>query len=65
MPPPVGLCESCAHQRLIRNTRGSEFSMCGRSREDPAYPRYPRLPVLHCAGYEKRTDAAAAPEGPH
>lgn len=64
MPPPAGLCDSCAHQRLIRNTRGSEFSMCGRSREDPAYPRYPRLPVLHCAGYLKRPDAAEAPEGP-
>ena len=26
--------------------------MCRRSREDPAYPRYPRLPVLACPGYE-------------
>jgi hypothetical protein len=28
------------------------FSLCRRSREDPAYPRYPRLPVLTCAGHE-------------
>jgi hypothetical protein len=47
-----GLCDSCAHQQLVPNTRGSTFSLCRRSREDPAYPRYPRVPVLRCAGYE-------------
>ncbi|HET7054757.1 MAG TPA: hypothetical protein VFI09_12680 [Solirubrobacterales bacterium] len=47
-----GLCDSCAHQQLVPNTRGSVFSLCRRSREDPAYPRYPRVPVLRCAGYE-------------
>jgi len=41
----------------VSNTRGSRFSLCERSREDPAYPRYPRLPVLECAGYERRADA--------
>jgi hypothetical protein len=50
----AGLCDSCRHQRLVRNTRGSEFSLCERSRTDPAYPRYPRLPVKECAGYEPR-----------
>jgi hypothetical protein len=56
--PPAGLCDSCAHQRIVRNSRGSQFSLCERSRFDPAYPRYPRLPVLECAGHERRT-----PEG--
>jgi len=51
------LCDTCAHQRVVTNTRGSRFSLCERSREDPAYPRYPRLPVLECAGYEPRADA--------
>jgi hypothetical protein len=55
--PRAGLCETCAHQRIVSNTRGSRFSLCERSREDPAYPRYPRLPVLECAGYERRADA--------
>jgi len=55
----VGLCDSCAHQRVVRNTRGSTFSLCERSREDPAYPRYPRLPVLECPGYEQRKTAAS------
>ncbi len=52
--PAFGLCDTCVFQRLVPNTRGSTFSLCDRSREDPAYPRYPRLPVLDCAGYERR-----------
>ncbi|MFZ1926788.1 MAG: hypothetical protein WAU42_11670 [Solirubrobacteraceae bacterium] len=50
--PNVGLCETCKHRRLVPNTRGSVFSLCERSRTEPAYPRYPRLPVLRCVGYE-------------
>jgi hypothetical protein len=41
------------HRKIVRNTRGSSFSLCLRSRTDPAYPRYPRLPVLECAGHER------------
>ncbi|GAC1325528.1 MAG: hypothetical protein NVSMB25_24080 [Thermoleophilaceae bacterium] len=48
----AGLCDLCRHQRVIRNTRGSSFSLCERSRSDPTFPRYPRLPVRECAGYE-------------
>jgi hypothetical protein len=50
----AGLCDSCLHQKLIRNTRGSTFSMCLRSRTDERYPKYPRLPVTSCPGYEPR-----------
>jgi hypothetical protein len=53
--PDAGLCETCTHQRLIRNTRGSEFSLCERSKTEPdRYPKYPRLPVRQCPGYEER-----------
>jgi hypothetical protein len=51
-PVGNGLCDDCAHQQLVPNTRGSVFSLCLRSREDPAYPRYPRVPVLSCPGHE-------------
>jgi hypothetical protein len=54
--PPVGLCDSCRHQQVVRNTRGSSFSLCRRSREDERYPRYPRLPVLTCPGHEPRLE---------
>ena len=49
-----GLCDGCRHQRLVPNTRGSVFSLCERSREDPAYRRYPPVPVLSCPGFEPR-----------
>lgn len=48
----AGLCDSCAHQRLVRTGRGSVFSMCLRHRAEPErYPKYPRLPVRECVGY--------------
>jgi len=28
------------------------FRLCERSATDPAYPRYPALPVLRCPGFE-------------
>jgi hypothetical protein len=50
----AGLCDSCVHQRVVKNTRGSVFSLCRRSKNEPErYPRYPRLPVTECAGYER------------
>ena len=49
-----GLCDSCVHQTVVRNTRGSSFSLCERSKTDPRYPKYPRVPVLSCPGYERR-----------
>jgi hypothetical protein len=52
-PPPAGLCDRCRHQQIVRNTRGSSFSLCRRSKDEPErFPRYPRLPVLACPGYE-------------
>jgi hypothetical protein len=52
--PENGLCDSCLHQQLVPNTRGSVFSLCLRSRSDRRYPRYPRVPVLACPGHEPR-----------
>jgi hypothetical protein len=49
----AGLCDSCRHQQIVRNTRGSVFSLCRRSRDEPErFPRYPRTPVTACSGYE-------------
>jgi hypothetical protein len=59
----AGLCDSCVHQKLIRNTRGSTFSMCLRSKTEPErFPRYPRLPVVRCEGYEAGATQGARPE---
>jgi hypothetical protein len=50
----AGLCDSCRHQKIIKSGRGSVFSMCLRSKTDDRFPKYPRLPVRECRGYEKR-----------
>ena len=57
-PTPVGLCESCRNVRVVR-TRTSTFYLCELSAVDPAFPRYPPLPVLRCRGY---LPAEPAPE---
>jgi hypothetical protein len=54
-PAPVdpGLCARCAFQRIVRTGRGSVFSMCERGlAREPGYAKYPRLPVLECAGFK-------------
>lgn len=50
---PEGLCATCRHSRVVTSGRGSVFRLCERSRTDPRFPRYPRLPVVHCDGYEQ------------
>lgn len=51
-------CASCAHVRLIRSGRGSEFVMCERGlRREPGFAKYPRLPVTQCPGHEPAGDA--------
>ena len=50
-----GLCGSCVHLRLLASPR-SVFARCGLAEEDPRFPRYPRLPVVACAGYRRETE---------
>ena len=49
---PIGLCASCRHARIVRSSHGSAFYLCRLAETDPRFPKYPRLPVLRCAGYE-------------
>ena len=51
--PQIGLCSTCRHARRTANRRGSEFWQCGRAEHEPAYRRYPELPVRACAGHER------------
>jgi hypothetical protein len=50
----IGLCATCRHMRKIQSDRGSIFYFCQRSATDERFPKYPRLPVLQCPGYEDR-----------
>ena len=56
----AGLCEHCRHARRIPAAR-STFVLCARGLSDPAYPKYPVLPVRRCAGVEP-LPVAPAPE---
>jgi len=49
----VGLCASCQHMQMNKSDRGSVFYFCRLSASDARFPKYPRLPVVTCAGYEK------------
>jgi hypothetical protein len=54
----AGLCATCRHARSIRSAKGSEFWLCQRSTSEPArFAKYPRLPMLRCAGAEPITTA--------
>ena len=59
--PPAGLCDSCRHQRLVPNTRGSVFSLCERSRAEPTYRRYPPIPGAQLPGVRAGQDPDPAP----
>jgi hypothetical protein len=61
-PPSFGICDRCAHQRLIRTTRGSVFSMCVLGQADPDWPKYPRMPVLRCPRFAEREGDRAVSE---
>jgi hypothetical protein len=47
-----GLCATCGHAQRVVNDRNATFWLCRRSLADPGFPKYPRLPVLSCRGYE-------------
>jgi hypothetical protein len=55
----AGLCADCVHARRVyperrqgEAARASAFYLCELSATDPAFPKYPCLPVLRCEGYE-------------
>ena len=49
----AGLCGNCQHMRLVTSDRGARFYLCQLSALDKKYPKYPRLPVIQCRGYER------------
>ncbi len=49
---PRGLCDACVHVSFVTSGRGTTFLMCGRSKTDERFPKYPPLPVRACVGFE-------------
>jgi hypothetical protein len=58
--PGVGLCETCANVRVVETRKGSRFYLCMLSETDPRFPKYPRLPVHRCHGYQPAGDPESA-----
>ena len=54
-PDRVGLCADCRFAQRVESMRASVFYRCEHSDVDPSFPRYPRLPVLHCTAYVPRS----------
>jgi hypothetical protein len=48
----VGLCDSCAHARVVESDRGSRFYLCQLASTDRRFRKYPSLPVVQCLGYQ-------------
>lgn len=53
----MGLCEHCLHRRLVRSERQADYLLCEYSKIDPAFEKYPRLPVKKCSAYLSAKDA--------
>ena len=60
LPLHPGLCAGCLHLRLVRSPR-STFLRCAKADDDARFPRYPRLPVLACAGFAPAAGPSPAP----
>lgn len=54
-PVNAGLCDMCAHVQIVRSSKGSSFVLCRLSEVNPAFRRYPTLPVMACPGYSPTT----------
>jgi len=53
--PTAGLCTDCLYARKVESERGSVFILCNLSLTDSRFAKYPRLPVLACDGYAKKS----------
>jgi hypothetical protein len=59
-----GLCAACEHLQLLASKR-SVFVRCGLADTDPAFLRYPPLPVRACRGYREETEGQGSANDPN
>ena len=57
----VGLCRRCIHSRLVPTPRAT-YWRCALAETDPRFVRYPRLPVLQCAGFTPAPETQHGPD---
>ena len=54
-PSHVGLCLDCLHAKQVAGKEDTFYFLCELSFTNRTFPKYPRLPVLQCPGYVKRS----------
>ena len=59
----AGLCATCRFSEVVTSSRGATFYLCRLSETDPAFRRYPVLPVLRCTGYQANPPVPPAVPG--
>jgi hypothetical protein len=59
----AGLCATCVNMRSIVSDRGSVFYLCELSKTDARFPKYPRLPIIECSGYQHKENSTTQPRG--
>ena len=47
----AGLCASCLWARTVTSDKGSVFFLCGMSKHDSTFQKYPQLPVVECRAF--------------
>jgi hypothetical protein len=47
----AGLCGRCAHALIRPTRRGTVYLRCALAASDARFDKYPRLPVVRCAGH--------------
>jgi hypothetical protein len=50
-PFAESLCSACSLAREIVSGKGSQFLLCEKSQSDGRFAKYPRQPVIRCAGF--------------
>lgn len=63
LPTDPGLCRRCRHALLNRTRRKTTYLRCGRASWDARMRRYPPLPVIECAGFERWSGNATPDPG--
>lgn len=46
----IGDCFGCAYTKTLKTKSGSAIFQCGHAEKEPAYAKYPRLPMRGCPG---------------
>jgi hypothetical protein len=62
LPAEPGLCGACRHASVKGTNRGTAYLRCTRASWDDRLPRYPRLPVTSCIGFQGAEEPGALGE---